>query len=113
MEQRWISTPEENIFNTRLRYRLQFKKDISKHIYLKVFDEPFFDFKEANINQNRFFVGVGRTISPNVNIEIGYMKNHVGQNNYNRIRMVFLFKTNLYKKSKDNFASINQLSISQ
>ncbi len=113
LEQRWISKPEEDLFNIRLRYRLQFKKRISEHLYIKAFDEPFFDFKEANINQNRFYLGLGRKITSNVNIEIGYMKNHIGKNNYDRIRMVFLFNTKLFKKSKNDFTSIDQLRNSQ
>ncbi|MDT0605750.1 DUF2490 domain-containing protein [Croceitalea rosinachiae] len=107
LEQRWISKPTEDIFNLRLRYRLQFTKDLSEHLYIKVFDEPFLDFEQANINQNRFYLGLGRRITKNLNVEIGYMKNHVGPNNFDRIRMVFLFKTTLYKKAKDNFVNVN------
>lgn len=113
LEQRWISKPEENIFNTRLRYRLQFTRQISKNLYIKAFDEPFLDLKEGNINQNRFYVGLGRKVAPNINIEIGYMKNHIGKNNYDRIRMVFLFKTQLFKKNNDPVAAIDELPNSQ
>ncbi|WP_350284874.1 DUF2490 domain-containing protein [uncultured Croceitalea sp.] len=113
LEQRWISKPTEDIFNLRLRYRLQCTKDLSKHLYLKVFDEPFLDFEQANINQNRFYLGLGRRITKSLNVEIGYMKNHVGPNNFDRIRMVILFKTNFYKKAKYDFTNTNSLQISQ
>lgn len=113
LEQRWIVKPTERLFNTRFRYRLQFKKTISKNLYLKTFNEAFFDFKEANINQNRFFIGLGRKVVPNVNIEMGYMKSHVGKNNFDRIRMVLVFNTKLYKRSKANFAQIEELQNSQ
>ena len=113
LEQRWISKPNGAFFNHRLRYRLQFKKVISKQLYIKVFDEPFFNFKEANINQNRFYAGIGRKVSLNINIEIGYMKNHIDKNNYDRIRMVFLFKTRLFKKNSDYIAHMDELRNSQ
>jgi len=53
LEQRWISKPREHVFNTRLRYRIQIKHPISENLYIKAFDEPFLDFTEVNINQNR------------------------------------------------------------
>lgn len=113
LEQRWITKPTEHFFNTRFRYRLQFKKSISKNLYLKTFDEAFFDLKEANVNQNRFFMGLGRNVAPNINIEIGYMKSHVGKNNFDRIRMVMVFSTKLYKRSKDSFTKNDELNNSQ
>lgn len=113
LEQRWISKPEESIFNARLRYRLQFTRKISKNLYVKAFDEPFFNLKEGNINQNRFYVGLGRKVAHNINVEIGYMKNHIGKNNYDRIRMVFLFKTKLFKNNSDHTTQIDELRNSQ
>lgn len=107
LEHRWITKPTENFFNTRFRYRLQFKKTITTNLYLKTFDEAFFDFKEANVNQNRFFLGLGRKVAPNINLEIGYMKSHVGKNNFDRIRMVLIFNTKLYKRSKNLLAQID------
>ena len=82
-------------------------------MYLKTFDEAFFDFKETNINQNRFFVGLGRKVSSNINMEIGYMKSHVGKNNFDRIRMVLVLKTKLYKNTKDDLTEIDELRNSQ
>ncbi|WP_343487262.1 DUF2490 domain-containing protein [Allomuricauda sp. d1] len=114
LENRWISTYDDHIFTNRLRYRLQFKHPVTDNLYLKMFNEPFFDFDNAHINQNRFFMGVGRELLSGLHIEIGYMKNHIGKNNYDRVRMAILFKTDLTKRpKKKDYANTSILPISQ
>lgn len=107
LEKRWITKPHTEIFNVRFRYRLQATYPVSKNLYIKVFDEPFFDFNQSKINQNRFYAGIGRKISPSIQMELGYMKNHVGKNNFDRIRMVFLFKAKLYKDKNSDMTSVD------
>ncbi len=112
-EHRWISTNENHFLNNRLRYRLRYKKSISDNLYLKCSDEPFFDFDEAAINQNRFYLGLGRKITSDVSFEVGYMKNHVGKHNYDRVRMMLLFKTRFFENSINDLTQAHKLSMSQ
>lgn len=59
LENRWIDKPTERIFNVRLHYRLEFKKKPYDTLYVNCTNEPFFHFDEPQIDQNRFFLGIG------------------------------------------------------
>tara|TARA_Y100001935_G_C17288982_1_gene502121 strand:- start:816 stop:1622 length:807 start_codon:yes stop_codon:yes gene_type:complete len=113
LEHRWIHGAEENHTDHRLRYRLQFQSTLAQNFYFKCSDEPFFSFKEANIDQNRFFIGFGKKLATNISVEIGYMKNHIGKNSYDRVRMALFFKTSLCRESLDLISKNDKLSISQ
>ena len=101
VENRWLNGPNGKSFRTRFRHRLQYKKPFTTTTYFKVSNESFFEFKELDFLQNRFFVGVGKAVHPNVCLEIGYLKNHVNGENYDRIRVAIYFKTRIAKKTVD------------
>ncbi|NNC33772.1 MAG: DUF2490 domain-containing protein [Croceitalea sp.] len=96
MEHRWIEN-QDRTYNNRFRYRLQVAHPIGPNQYLKAFDELFFDFSQTHINQNRFYVGFGQKIAKGIKVEIGYMKNHIAHNNYDRVNMALYFQTHLFK----------------
>ncbi len=105
-ENRWMLNQNETIIKTRLRYRLQYTFLFnSKKNYIKCFEESFFSISDGRINQNRFFLGLGRKFTSNLKLEVGYMKNHVGKANYDRIRMVLLVNTRLFKQKTDLLAN--------
>ena len=98
-EQRWIKKPNTTSFNMRFRYRFQISYSVFPKTYLKMFNEPFMDLSKGTIDQNRSYLGIGKRMTPNLALEIGYFKNHLGKNNYDLVRMAILFKTKLYKAS--------------
>ena len=100
MEQRFIQQSEFNRFNTRLRYRLGLKPQLTKTLYCRIFDELFLDFDQAHINQNRFFGGLGIQISSVLHLEGGYLKLHTGNQHYNRVRIALVWKSRT-KTTKD------------
>ncbi len=102
MEHRWIDKPTKNIFNTRLRYRLGFKQRLGTTYYIKCTDEPFFNFDELYIDQNRFFVGIGRKLGKDVSMEFGYFKTHVGKKNFDRLRVAIHLKTLFFKRNPED-----------
>lgn len=113
LEHRWIHDTERIYIGHRLRYRLQFQSTFAHNFYFKCFDEPFFNFREANIDQNRFFIGLGSRLAANISVEVGYMKHHVGKSNYDRVRMALFLKTRLFNKTPDLVDTDTELSISK
>lgn len=97
LEHRWKHSGTKHTFGTRLRHRLQFAQPIDATTYLKISNEHFLELNEFKIMQNRFFVGLGKKITPNLCLELGYLKNHVAKENYDRLRFSLYFKTKLYK----------------
>ena len=91
MEQRFIQQTGFNRFNTRIRYRLGLKPYLSKTLYCRVFDELFLDFDQAHLNQNRLFGGFGTKIRSGLFVEAGYLKLHLGNQHFNRVRFALLW----------------------
>lgn len=112
LENRWIHRPTENLFNIRFRYRLAFKQDLTKTLFLKCTNEPFFNFDELHIDQNRFFLGVGSKVTKDLSVEVGYFKTHIRKDNYDRIRVVLHLKTSIFQKGLEDVTSgrINKFS---
>lgn len=96
VENRWFTNTDETYLKSRIRYRLQYTYTLSNRSYLKVFEEPFLGLQEAHINQNRFYLGYGRKLNHQMKFELGYLKLHVGKNNFDRIRMTLLINTKLF-----------------
>ncbi len=105
LENRWITQPDTNVFNVRFRYRLEYKKTLAREYYLKCTNEPFFNFDELHIDQNRFFLGVGKKIAKDLSLEIGYFKTHVRKDNYDRIRIALHLKTSIFSRNPEDFTS--------
>jgi len=105
LENRWINKPVENIFNLRFRYRLAFEQKLSKTLFLKCTNEPFFNFDQLQIDQNRFFLGLGGKLSKDLSLEVGYFKTHVRKDNYDRIRIALHLKTTFFQKSLEDVSS--------
>lgn len=102
LENRWIDKPTESLFNIRLRYRLEYKQKLNSRLFLKCTNEPFFNFDELHIDQNRFFLGLGSKIGNDLSAEIGYFKTHVRKDNYDRIRVALHVKTSIFQKNLED-----------
>ena len=107
IENRWFINDFGSTLKSRVRYRLQYTYPINKKHYIKCFEEAFLSLKEGNINQNRFFLGYGRKLTKHLKFEVGYLKLHVGKNNFDRIRMVMLVNTKLFSQKSDLVAHRN------
>lgn len=105
LENRWITKPDTHIFNMRFRYRLEYKKTLGRQYYVKCTNEPFFNFDELHIDQNRFFLGIGRKLGKDLSFEVGYFKTHVPKDNYDRVRVALLLKTSIFQKNLEDVTS--------
>ncbi|NJB35270.1 DUF2490 domain-containing protein [Croceivirga sp. JEA036] len=113
LEHRWKHSGTTHTFGPRLRHRLQFTQAVDASTYIKVSNEHFLELNEFKIMQNRFFIGLGKKITPNLCLELGYLKNHVGKENYDRLRFSLYFKTKLYKDKQNKVAQQEEKATSQ
>ncbi|TMU54447.1 DUF2490 domain-containing protein [Flagellimonas algicola] len=93
LENRWIHNSGQTHFNNRFRYRLQFQRPIYGKTFVKSNNEVFVNLDGVFFNQNRFYVGIGRELSPDLKIELGYLKNHFQVSHHNAILMGITFTT--------------------
>ena len=98
LENRWVTKIQSTHFNHRVRYRMQFSKSIFGKVFVKSFNEIFFNLKGHAFNQNRIFIGIGREISPMIKMDIGYLKNHFRTKGQHAIRMGLTLTTDFTKK---------------
>ncbi|MEM9646922.1 MAG: DUF2490 domain-containing protein [Bacteroidota bacterium] len=92
LEHRWIRNNKSTEFNHRVRYRLQYKTPIQGDLYFKTCNEIFLNTKGHAFNQNRFFIGVGQTLSESIQIDLGLLKNHFRTSQFGAVRMGIYFK---------------------
>ncbi len=93
LEQRFLDFNIRNEIQNRFRYRLSFKYDINKTLFLALSEEPFVNFQDQVFHENRFYVGIGFKVMKNSQLQIGYMKQHIRKNNLNRIQIGISIQT--------------------
>jgi len=93
---RLINTDHLNV-NNRIRYRLQYTRPIYKDVYVKAFNEVFLNLEGKAFGQNRIFLGVGRELSPNLKVDIGYFNRSFKNYREDMIRLGLYFNIDLTK----------------
>ena len=94
-EQRWV----ESDFKTRYRYRgMLFYPLNSESIevgtyYLGIYDEIFLQPGEATFDRNRLYGGVGYKYAPNIQLQLGYLLQTVGNKTGNYLQFGLIFDT--------------------
>ncbi|MCL6267228.1 DUF2490 domain-containing protein [Flagellimonas myxillae] len=109
LENRWIRNNNETHFNNRARYRLLFHRPIRGNYYITTFNELFVNLSGAFFNQNRFYIGLGRALSPNLKVDIGYLKNHFPHSYLGAIRMGISFTLDVRSKTNSGKADVTTL----
>lgn len=98
LETRWKKRQENLSINHRVRYRLLYTRSLYGKMYIKSFNELFLNINGPIFDQNRFYVGIGRTLTPSLKIDIGYLKNNFRHSDNDVVRMGLTFKTDFTKK---------------
>ncbi len=98
LEQRFISAQSDNFTEHRARYRLQLTYVINKKWFLNLYDEVFINLQEPIFGQNRLYGAIGYTFKPNLSIQLGYLKNHFTNRNFDRLQLGVIFNTDFRKK---------------
>lgn len=94
LEQRWVAYPQnpDGEYTYQNRFRYQVKVDYPFHWggrqtrwYLAMFDEIFFgippNIGARSFDQNRFFLGLGRSLGQTAAIEFGYLNQFLAERN--------------------------------
>lgn len=105
LEHRFLDFSERNELQNRFRYRLSFKYDLNKTIFINVSEEPFVNFQDQVFHENRFYTGLGFKVSSHSQLQIGYLKQYIRKNNLNRIQVGMSFKTD-NRKAKPKVAQL-------
>jgi hypothetical protein len=93
LEQRFLEFSNRNELQNRFRYKLSFKYNLNKSLFLILSNESFVNFQDQVFHENRFYSGIGINILKNSQLQIGYLKQHIRKNSLNRIQIGINFKT--------------------
>ena len=94
-EQRWI----ENDFKTRYRYRgmlfhpLNSERLKAGTLYLGIYNELFLQPSGTTFDRNRFYTGLGYKYAPNIQFQLGYLLQTVGDNTGQYLQFGLIFDT--------------------
>lgn len=102
LEQRFIDRPfGENSTEHRARYFLRVTYPLNDKWFLTAYDEVFINLQNDFFGQNRLYGAVGYNLNPDINIQVGYLKNDFSVDTFDRLQFAVFFKTDLRKKKKE------------
>lgn len=97
IEQRVLNNAGDNDFQNRIRYRLQVSYPLSDIFYIDVYDEVFLNLQNEVFGQNRLYGAVRAKLNDNLQLAVGYLKNHFNSAHFDRVQLAVLFNTDLRK----------------
>ena len=77
----------------RARYMSRINYQLTSRFSLSVFDEVFLNLNRPVFGQNRLYFGMGYQATPLLNVQLGYMKNHFSNANFDRIVFTLWYNT--------------------
>lgn len=102
LEQRFINRPlGENSTEHRARYFLRVSYPLNDTWFLTAYDEVFINLQNDFFGQNRLYGALGYTFSPQVNMQVGYLKNDFAVDTFDRFQAAVFIKTDLRKKKEN------------
>ncbi|ETN96005.1 hypothetical protein P278_17270 [Zhouia amylolytica AD3] len=87
LEQRFVHVGGESDFLNRVRYRLQLTYPLTETFFVNVYDEIFLNLQNTVFGQNRLYGAFGAVINNNVSVQLGYLKNHFTNVNFDRLQL--------------------------
>ncbi len=102
LEERWV----EANYSTRTRYRIFLaipidnKKIMYNTWFFAFYDEIFINISDSPFDQNRLYFAFGYQYRPNANIQMGYLKHHVGNTGYDRLQLAITYNLDFSKKKR-------------
>lgn len=101
-EQRFINNPVSGTdAQYRARYFLRITHPLSEQLYVTAYDEVFLNLQGDTFSQNRLYGALGYKFNKNLRSEIGFLKNHIGNRNFERLQVALFINTDLRKKNKE------------
>jgi len=100
LEQRFLDFGEVTDTQHRARYRLQVTLPLTNTVFLNVYDEVFLNLQDQVFGQNRLYGALGVHITENSSLQLGYLKNHFSNANFDRIQLAVFYNPDLRKKTE-------------
>ena len=111
LEQRFIentdlSRPDFPLNDTehRARYRLQVTLPLTDTFFLNFYNEIFINLQHQAFGQNRLYAALGVNVTENTSVQLGYLKNHFNNINFDRLQFGIFYNPDLrglFKKKSD------------
>ncbi len=104
-EQRFINFNGENDTRHRARYRLQVTLPLTNTFFINLYDEIFLNLQDEVFDQNRLYAALGVHLTENSSIQVGYLKNHFRNTNFDRLQFALFYNPDLrglFKKAPGN-----------
>lgn len=98
LEQRFITTSINSFTAHRARYRILLTYPISNKWFMSIYDEIFINFQDNLFDQNRLYGALGYRLKNNLNLQLGYLKNHFTGRNFDRLQFAIFWSTDFRKK---------------
>jgi hypothetical protein len=103
LEQRFLES-SDGVKDTqhRMRYLLRLTYSLSEAWFLTAYDEIFINLQEPVFGQNRLYGAIGYKVNPNISLQMGYLKNHFSDANYDRFQLGIWWKTDFRSEHLEN-----------
>ena len=94
LEQRFLEDAQGDYqLAHRARYMARIDFNLNKEWTLSVFDEVFLNLQKPTFSQNRLYLGMGYQATPQLNVQVGFLKNHFNTVHYNRFLITLWYNT--------------------
>ncbi len=94
-EQRFLHSQNLRDYENRARYRLQITLPLTNTFFLNFYDEIFINMQDEPFGQNRLYGALGIVLWDNLSVQIGYLKNHFSQTNFDRLQFGVFYNPDL------------------
>jgi hypothetical protein len=94
-EQRFINFDGETDTRHRARYRLQVTLPLTNTFFINIYDEIFLNLQDQVFDQNRLYGALGVRITENSSLQVGYLKNHFSNTNFDRLQFALFYNPDL------------------
>jgi len=102
LEQRFIDSPLNGTDTQhRARYFLRVTHPLHKSLYATAYNEVFLNLQGDTFSQNRLYGALGYTFNKNIRGELGFLKNHIGNRNFDRLQAAVFINADFRKKTKE------------
>lgn len=93
-EQRYLSNDSQGLdLAQRVRYMSRINYQLTSKFTVSAFDEVFLNLERPVFSQNRLYFGLGYQTNPKLNVQLGFMKNHFSNANFNRMVLTLWYNT--------------------
>lgn len=104
LEQRWVRQDDVTNYLNRTRYRLFLAIPLTHAsmqdgtLFFAAYDEVFLNLSDDVFGQNRLYGALGYRISKVASIQVGYLRNRIGPNGFNRLQFALFISTDHRKE---------------